>query len=80
MTTNTTIISLIPFFSRHYTALAKTRGRVNVETPMIQFDVETIEAEGYNVTTPVIVIISDEYGDLIAVTNQRSKHTIIKLK
>lgn len=58
---------------KYYKALVKTGDRVKVGTPMIQFDIEKIKGEGYDVITPVIVTNSDEFGDIIGITGQSVK-------
>lgn len=58
---------------KHYKALAKTGDTVKVGSPLIQFDIDKIKAEGYDVITPVVITNSDDFGDILAVTGEQVK-------
>lgn len=45
----------------HFTPLVKEGDWVTAGTPLLRFDKEAIEAAGYELTTPVLIINSDEY-------------------
>lgn len=46
---------------QHFTPLVKEGDWVTTGTPLLRFDKEAIEAAGYELTTPVLIINSDEY-------------------
>lgn len=41
---------------------------------LLEFDIEKIQAEGYEVTTPVIVANSDEFSEIVTVANKEVSH------
>ena len=41
--------------------------------PLVDFDVEKVKEEGYDVITPVIISNTFEYGDVLGVTDQEVK-------
>lgn len=45
----------------HFTPLVKEGDFVKAGTPLLSFDKQAIEAAGYDLTTPVLIINSDEY-------------------
>lgn len=46
---------------RHFTPLVKEGDWVTAGTPLLSFDKEAIEQAGYDLTTPVLIINSDDY-------------------
>lgn len=46
----------------HFTTLVKTGDYVTAGTPLIQFDKEKVIEAGYDITTPVLVVNSDEHA------------------
>lgn len=46
---------------QHFTPLVKEGDWVTAGTPLLRFDKAAIEAAGYELTTPVLIINSDEY-------------------
>ena len=58
---------------KHFTARAKSGDKVTVGTPLVDFDVEKVKEEGYDVITPVIISNTFEYGDVLGVTDQEVK-------
>lgn len=46
---------------QYFTPLVKEGDWVTTGTPLLRFDKEAIEAAGYELTTPVLIINSDEY-------------------
>ena len=58
---------------KHFVARAKSGDRVSVGTPLVDFDVDKVKAEGYDVITPVIISNSYEYADVLGVTGQSVK-------
>jgi len=47
---------------QHFKALVKEGDWVKAGTPLLSFDKEAIEQAGYDLTTPVLVVNSDEYS------------------
>lgn len=58
---------------KYFKALAKNGDKVKIGTPLVQFDMEKIKGEGYDIITPVIISNTMEYGDLIAISGQEVK-------
>lgn len=58
---------------KHFTARAKSGDKVTVGTPLVDFDVEKVKEEGYDVITPVIISNTFEYGDVLGITDQEVK-------
>ncbi len=58
---------------KHFTARAKSGDKVTIGTPLVDFDVEKVKEEGYDVITPVIISNTFEYGDVLGVTDQEVK-------
>ncbi|NBH32443.1 PTS beta-glucoside transporter subunit EIIBCA [Clostridiaceae bacterium] len=58
---------------KHFTARAKSGDQVTVGMPLVDFDVEKVKEEGYDVITPVIISNTFEYGDVLGVTDQEVK-------
>ena len=48
-----------------FTTKAKQGDKVKKGDLLLEFDIPTIEAEGYKIDTPVIISNSDEYADII---------------
>ena len=46
---------------KHFHPLVKEGDRVTAGTPLLAFDKAEIEAAGYDLTTPVLVVNSDDY-------------------
>lgn len=46
---------------QYFTPLVKEGDRVNAGTPLLEFDKASIEQAGYDLTTPVLVVNSDEF-------------------
>lgn len=53
------------FFKSH----VKNGDSVQIGTPLVDFDVNGIKSEGYDVVTPVVVTNSMEYGDVLVVND-----------
>lgn len=49
---------------------------------LLEFDMDKIQAAGYEVTTPVIVTNSDEFSEIVTVTNKEVSHgeKLLKVK
>lgn len=58
---------------KYFKAFVKNGTRVKIGAPLIQFDLEKIKAEGYDVITPVIISNTMDYGDIIAIAGQEIK-------
>jgi len=50
---------------KHFTAKAKQGDRVVKGQVLVEFDVKAIKAEGYSLTTPVVITNADKYLDII---------------
>ena len=62
-------IDTVKLGGKHFTYLVNEGDKVRKGQPLIRFDIEAIKAEGYPVTTPLIVCNTDEYA---AVTSKAS--------
>lgn len=49
---------------KYYEAKVKVNDRVQIGTQLLTFDKDTIEKEGYNTVTPVIISNTNEYSDI----------------
>ena len=54
-------IDTVKLGGKHFTYLVNEGDKVRKGQPLIRFDIEAIKAEGYPVTTPLIVCNTDEY-------------------
>ena len=52
---------------KHFKAIAKSGDRVEVGAPLVEFDIDKIKEEGYDVITPVIISNSFEYGTVLSI-------------
>ena len=55
-------INTVKLGGKHFTYLVNEGDKVRKGQPLIRFDIEAIKAEGYPVTTPLIVCNTDEYA------------------
>ena len=55
-------IDTVKLGGKHFTYLVNEGDKVRKGQPLIRFDIEAIKAEGYPVTTPLIVCNTDEYS------------------
>ena len=55
-------IDTVKLGGKHFTYLVNEGYKVRKGQPLIRFDIEAIKAEGYPVTTPLIVCNTDEYA------------------
>ena len=55
-------IDTVKLGGKHFTYLVSEGDKVRKGQPLIRFDIEAIKAEGYPVTTPLIVCNTDEYA------------------
>ena len=55
-------IDTVKLGGKHFTYLVNEGDKVSKGQPLIRFDIEAIKAEGYPVTTPLIVCNTDEYA------------------
>ena len=55
-------IDTVKLGGKHFTYLVNEGDKVRKGQPLIRFDIEAIKAEGYPVTTPLIVCNTDEYA------------------
>ena len=55
-------IDTVKLGGKHFTYLVNEGDKVRKGQPLIRFDIEAIKADGYPVTTPLIVCNTDEYA------------------
>ena len=55
-------VDTVKLGGKHFTYLVNEGDKVRKGQPLIRFDIEAIKAEGYPVTTPLIVCNTDEYA------------------
>ncbi|PHV70769.1 PTS beta-glucoside transporter subunit EIIBCA [Sporanaerobium hydrogeniformans] len=58
---------------KYFTAHVKAGDKVKVGSPLVDFDLKGIKAEGYDVITPVIVTNSGEYSSVLPITDKAVK-------
>ena len=58
-------IDTVKLGGKYFTYLVNEGDKVRKGQPLIRFDIEAIKAEGYPVTTPLIVCNTDEYAAVI---------------
>ena len=59
-------IDTVKLGGKHFTYLVNEGDKVKKGQPLIRFDMEAIKAEGYPVTTPLIVCNTDDYAAVAA--------------
>ena len=59
-------IDTVKLGGKHFTYLVSEGDKVKKGQPLIRFDLEAIKAEGYPVTTPLIVCNTDDYAAVVA--------------
>ena len=59
-------IDTVKLGGKHFTYLVNEGDKVKKGQPLIRFDLEAIKAEGYPVTTPLIVCNTDDYAAVVA--------------
>ena len=59
-------IDTVKLGGKHFTYLVNEGDKVRKGQPLIRFDIEAIKAEGYPVTTPLIVCNTDDYAAVAA--------------
>ena len=59
-------IDTVKLGGKHFTYLVNEGDKVKKGQPLIRFELEAIKAEGYPVTTPLIVCNTDDYGAVAA--------------
>lgn len=52
---------------KHFKAIAKSGDRVEVGAPLVEFDIDKIKEEGYDIITPIIISNSFEYGTVLSI-------------
>lgn len=55
---------------KHFKAIAQSGDRVRVGAPLVEFDIDKIKEEGYDVITPVIISNSFDYGTILSIDGQ----------
>ena len=59
-------IDTVKLGGKHFTYLVNEGDKVKKGQPLIRFELEAIKAEGYPVTTPLIVCNTDDYASVVA--------------
>ena len=59
-------IDTVKLGGKHFTYLVNEGDKVKKGQPLIRFELEAIKAEGYPVTTPLIVCNTDDYSAVVA--------------
>lgn len=57
-------IDTVKLNGKHYTAHAKEGDRVKKGQLLLEFDMEAIKKDGYNVTTPVLIANTDDFSEV----------------
>lgn len=75
-------IDTVKLGGKHFTYLVNEGDKVRKGQPLIRFDIEAIKAEGYPVTTPLIVCNTDEYAAVTPKASGTVKQgdTLLELK
>lgn len=75
-------IDTVKLGGKHFTYLVNEGDKVKKGQPLIRFELEAIKAEGYPVTTPLIVCNTDDYAAVAAKTSGAVKQgdTLLELK
>lgn len=75
-------IDTVKLGGKHFTYLVNEGDKVKKGQPLIRFELEAIKAEGYPVTTPLIVCNTDDYAAVAAKASGAVKQgdTLLELK
>lgn len=75
-------IDTVKLGGKHFTYLVNEGDKVKKGQPLIRFDLEAIKAEGYPVTTPLIVCNTDDYAAVAAKASDTVKQgdALLELK
>ena len=75
-------IDTVKLGGKHFTYLVNEGDKVKKGQPLIRFELEAIKAEGYPVTTPLIVCNTDDYAAVAAKASGTVKHgdALLELK
>lgn len=58
---------------KYFTAHVAAGDQVEVGTPIVDFDIEGIKSEGYDIITPVLITNTDDFKNVIAVDDRSVK-------
>ncbi|EHI99131.1 PTS system, beta-glucoside-specific IIABC subunit [Clostridium sp. DL-VIII] len=66
---------------KHFTAYVKSGDKVNAGDLLVEFDIEAIKKEGYEVITPVLVTNASDYKDVLSLIDKdvKEKDELIKV-
>lgn len=66
---------------KHFTAHVKSGDKVKIGDLLVEFDIEAIKREGYEVITPVLVTNSSDYKDVLSLIDKdvKEKDELIKV-
>ena len=55
---------------KHFKAHIKAGDKVEIGTPLVDFDIDEIKKEGYDIITPIIVTNTDNYSEVLTITDK----------
>ena len=75
-------IDTVKLKGEFFTQLAKNGDKIEVGSDLISFDIEAIQAAGFDVVTPIVVCNSENYGkfDIITGANVKCGDAVISLE
>lgn len=66
-------LDTVKLCGKYFTAHVKAGDKVKVGSPLVDFDLNGIKGEGYDIITPVIVTNSAEYSSVLSITDRAVK-------
>ena len=74
-------IDTVALGGKHFRSFVSVGDRVKLGDPLIEFDMDAIKKEGYDITTPVIITNSDMFEEISSVTKAAiEKMPLLRLK
>lgn len=59
-------IDTVKLEGKHFDMLVEKGARVEVGTPLVNVDIDALKAEGYDITTPIIITNTLDYSDVLS--------------
>ena len=74
-------IDTVKLNGNHYTACIQKDQKVKKGDKLLEFDIEAIKGEGYDIITPILIANSSDYADVLCITDKDLKvgDALIKL-
>ncbi len=73
-------IDTVELKGKHFRAFVSAGDKVNAGDPLLEFDIEAIKKEGYDLSTPIIITNSDDFTDILpCAENVEEKQAILTL-